>query len=132
MRVLSVDYDRNDGVLALCVSNVSNDGIIHVKYTETINRIFSEEAAMEICKFFYNKLKCNYFISEDLNFKPKLTVEIPIEFLDLSVRQYKCLKREGINTYKELSKYTKQDLLKVRNLSKWNVEDLLEKGYIRS
>lgn len=54
----------------------------------------------------------------------------PIEKLSLSVRQYNCLKRAGINTVKELKEMTVDDLLKVRNLSKRNIYDLIEKGYI--
>lgn len=55
---------------------------------------------------------------------------LTIEELGLSVRQYNCLKREGINTLKELKEMTVDDLLKVRNLNKRNIDDLIEKGYI--
>lgn len=132
MKILGADYAKRDGVLALSVLSMNNDGIRHIEHMETIDKIFSREEAIEKCKILYDKFKCDDFISEGLDFKSELMTEIPIEFLDLSVRQYKCLKREGINTDKELKKYTKEDLLKVRNLSKWNVEDLLEKGYIKS
>lgn len=59
-----------------------------------------------------------------------MSENLPIEELDLSVRQYNCLKRAGINTVKELKEMTVDDLLKVRNLSKRNIYDLIEKGYI--
>ena len=59
-----------------------------------------------------------------------ITKDIPIEDLKLSVRQYSCLIRAGITTVKELSKHNKESLLKVRNLSNRDIDDLLEKGYI--
>lgn len=56
-----------------------------------------------------------------------MSENLPIEELDLSVRQYNCLKRAGINTVKELKEMTVDDLLKVRNLNKNNIYDLIEK-----
>lgn len=57
--------------------------------------------------------------------------EVLIEDLDLSVRQYNCLKRANINTSKELMQHTKETLLKVRNLNERNIDDLIEKGYVK-
>lgn len=59
-------------------------------------------------------------------------INVPIEKLNLSVREYNCLKRAGINTSEELSKYNKEALNKVRNLSNRNIEDLISKGYVRN
>ncbi len=57
---------------------------------------------------------------------------VPIEKLDLSVREYNCLKRAGINTSKELYEYDEEMLEKVRNLSKRNINNLIQKGYVKS
>ena len=50
-----------------------------------------------------------------------------IEDLDLSVRSYNCLKRAGINTVEELCNKTSEDMMKVRNLGRKSLEEVLAK-----
>ena len=50
-----------------------------------------------------------------------------IEELDLSVRSYNCLKRAGINTVEELSNKSEDDMMKVRNLGKKSLEEVIHK-----
>jgi DNA-directed RNA polymerase subunit alpha len=50
-----------------------------------------------------------------------------IEELDLSVRSYNCLKRAGINTVEELTEKTEDDMMKVRNLGKKSLEEVIQK-----
>ena len=50
-----------------------------------------------------------------------------IEELDLSVRSYNCLKRAGINTVEELTNRTPEDMMKVRNLGRKSLEEVLAK-----
>lgn len=52
---------------------------------------------------------------------------IPIGTLDLSVRAYNCLRRGNINTVKELSQKTPQDLLRIRNMGKGSVNEIVKK-----
>ncbi|MDN5293863.1 MAG: DNA-directed polymerase subunit alpha [Eubacteriales bacterium] len=54
-------------------------------------------------------------------------LEMPIEELDLSVRSYNCLKRAGINTVEELIQKTPEDMMKVRNLGKKSLEEVMNK-----
>lgn len=54
-------------------------------------------------------------------------LEMPIEELDLSVRSYNCLKRAGINTVEELIQKTPEDVMKVRNLGKKSLEEVMNK-----
>lgn len=54
-------------------------------------------------------------------------LEMTIEELDLSVRSYNCLKRAGINTVQELTQKTEEDMMKVRNLGKKSLEEVVEK-----
>jgi DNA-directed RNA polymerase subunit alpha len=54
-------------------------------------------------------------------------METPIEELNLSVRSYNCLRRAGINTVEELKGKTEDELMKVRNLGKRNLDEVLEK-----
>ncbi len=54
-------------------------------------------------------------------------MDMPIEELDLSVRSYNCLKRAGINTVAELCGKTEDEMMKVRNLGRKSLEEVLEK-----
>ncbi|MCR5236049.1 MAG: DNA-directed RNA polymerase subunit alpha [Lachnospiraceae bacterium] len=53
--------------------------------------------------------------------------DMPIEELELSVRSYNCLKRAGIGTVKELCNRTSDDMMKVRNLGRKSLEEVLQK-----
>ena len=54
-------------------------------------------------------------------------LETTIEELDLSVRSYNCLKRASINTVEELTKKTEDDMMKVRNLGRKSLEEVINK-----
>ena len=54
-------------------------------------------------------------------------LEMSIDELELSVRSYNCLKRAGINTVEELCSKTSDDMMKVRNLGKKSLEEVLAK-----
>ncbi len=55
------------------------------------------------------------------------TLNMTIDELELSVRSYNCLKRAGINTVEELTNKTPDDMMKVRNLGKKSLEEVLAK-----
>jgi DNA-directed RNA polymerase subunit alpha len=59
--------------------------------------------------------------------KKEKVLEMTIEELDLSVRSYNCLKRAGINTVEDLTNRTEEDMMKVRNLGKKSLEEVLQK-----
>ncbi len=54
-------------------------------------------------------------------------LEMNIDELELSVRSYNCLKRAGINTVEELINKTPDDMMKVRNLGRKSLEEVLAK-----
>ena len=54
-------------------------------------------------------------------------LEMSIDELELSVRSYNCLKRAGINTVEELCNKTSEDMMKVRNLGRKSLEEVLAK-----
>ena len=58
--------------------------------------------------------------------KDKL-LEMTIEELDLSVRSYNCLKRAGIHTAQELANRTEEEMMKVRNLGRKSLEEVVLK-----
>ena len=54
-------------------------------------------------------------------------MSMSIDELELSVRSYNCLKRAGINTVEELCSKTPEEMMKVRNLGKKSLDEVLEK-----
>ena len=54
-------------------------------------------------------------------------LERTIEELDLSVRSFNCLKRAGINTVEDLTNKSEDDMMKVRNLGKKSLEEVIAK-----
>lgn len=56
-------------------------------------------------------------------------LQLTIEELDFSVRTFSCLKRAGIDTVKDLTERTYDQMLKVRNLGKKSLEEVVQKLY---
>lgn len=54
-------------------------------------------------------------------------MELPIEEMDLSVRSYNCLKRAGINNVEDLTKKSRGDMLKVKNLGIKSIDEVIAK-----
>lgn len=54
-------------------------------------------------------------------------MHMTIEELDLSVRSFNCLKRAGINTVEDLTAKTEEDMMKVRNLGRKSLEEVINK-----
>ena len=54
-------------------------------------------------------------------------LEMTIEELDMSVRSFNCLKRAGIDTVEDLVNKTEDDMIKVRNLGKKSLEEVIQK-----
>ena len=59
--------------------------------------------------------------------KKEKVLEMTIEELDLSVRSFNCLKRAGIDTVEDLINRTEEDMIKVRNLGKKSLEEVIQK-----
>ena len=65
-------------------------------------------------------------IEKEENKKEKI-LEMPIEDLELSVRSFNCLKRSGISTVGDLANKTENDMMKVKNLGKKSLEEVIAK-----
>ena len=59
--------------------------------------------------------------------KKEKILEMTIEELDLSVRSFNCLKRAGIDTVEDLTNKTEEEMIKVRNLGKKSLEEVIQK-----
>ena len=64
---------------------------------------------------------------ESVSNEKEKVLEMNIDELELSVRSYNCLKRAGINTVEELCNKTSEDMMKVRNLGRKSLEEVLSK-----
>ncbi len=59
--------------------------------------------------------------------KKEKVLEMTIEELDMSVRSFNCLKRAGIDTVEDLTNKTEEEMIKVRNLGKKSLEEVIQK-----
>ncbi len=66
-------------------------------------------------------------IDKDISGKKEKILEMNIEELDLSVRSYNCLKRAAVNTVEDLVNKTEDEMMKVRNLGRKSLEEVLHK-----
>ncbi len=73
-----------------------------------------------------NAKNAEVMVEKEDNEKEKV-LEMSIDELELSVRSYNCLKRAGINTVEELTNKTSEDMMKVRNLGRKSLEEVLAK-----
>ena len=65
-------------------------------------------------------------VEKEENQKEKI-LEKPIEELELSVRSFNCLKRSGISTVEDLTNKTENDMMKVKNLGKKSLDEVIAK-----
>ncbi len=73
------------------------------------------------------KMKSQEILVSQDDEKQTKKLEMSIEDLDLSVRSYNCLKRAGIHTVQDLVKKSEDDMLKVRNLGKKSLDEVMNK-----
>ncbi|MBQ4069183.1 MAG: DNA-directed RNA polymerase subunit alpha [Lachnospiraceae bacterium] len=71
-------------------------------------------------------VNADVMVEKEVNEQAKV-LEMNIDELELSVRSHNCLKRAGINTVEELTNRTPDDMMKVRNLGKKSLEEVLNK-----
>ena len=70
--------------------------------------------------------KAEIMVEREETIKEKV-LEMTIEELDMSVRSFNCLKRAGIDTVEDLIGRTEEDMIKVRNLGKKSLEEVIQK-----
>ncbi len=81
------------------------------------------EVFVELCAQMSN---VEILVSREEDKQIKL-MELPIEEMDLSVRSYNCLKRAGVNTIEDLTKKSRADMLKVKNLGIKSIDEVIAK-----
>lgn len=88
-------------------------------------RVLSEHLSLFV-DLSENAKNAEVMVEKEDNEKEKV-LEMSIDELELSVRSYNCLKRAGINTVQELINRTPEDMMKVRNLGRKSLEEVLQK-----
>ncbi len=118
------------------VGNITNYDKLTLDVT-TNGSISAKEAVSLAAKILNEHLNLFVDLSDEAK-KAEIMVERPetqkekvlemvIEELDMSVRSFNCLKRAGINTVEDLTNRTESDMIKVRNLGKKSLEEVIQK-----
>ncbi len=66
-------------------------------------------------------------MADKVNDETSKVLDLTIDELDLSVRSFNCLKRAGINTVEDLINKSEEDMMKVRNLGRKSLEEVIAK-----
>lgn len=115
----SIDYDK----LTL---EVKTDKTITAKEAVSIGA----KIICEHLKLFTNLsediLDTEILVEKDEKSKERM-LEMSIEELDLSVRSFNCLKRAGINTVDDITNKSEEEMMKVRNLGRKSLEEVVHK-----
>lgn len=113
------DYDK----LTL---EVWTDGTISAKEAVSLAaRIMTEHLNLFVT-LSQEAMDAEIMVEKDDKGKEK-ALEMTIEELDLSVRSFNCLKRAGINTVADLINTSEEDMMKVRNLGRKSLEEVIKK-----
>ena len=113
------DYDK------LTLDVFTNGTLVPDEAVSLAAKVLSEHLSLFI-DLSENAKTAEVMIEKEDDEKEKV-LEMSIDELELSVRSYNCLKRAGINTVEELCNKTSEDMMKVRNLGRKSLEEVLAK-----
>ena len=115
----SIDYDK-------LVLEVTTNGAFSGREIVSLAAKIMEDHIKLFVDLSDSMSAVNIMTSPDPGKSPKV-LEMNIEDMDLSVRSYNCLKRAGIHTVEDLTKKSEDDMLKVRNLGKKSLDEVIHK-----
>lgn len=113
------DYDK------LTLDVITNGTLAPDEAVSLAAKVLSEHLSLFI-DLSENAKSAEIMVETESDEKEKV-LEMNIDELELSVRSYNCLKRAGINTVEELCNRTSDDMMKVRNLGRKSLEEVLAK-----
>ena len=113
------DYDK------LTLDVHTNGTLVPDEAVSLAAKVLSEHLSLFI-NLSENAKNAEVMVEKEDDGKEKV-LEMSIDELELSVRSYNCLKRAGINTVEELTNKTSEDMMKVRNLGRKSLEEVLGK-----
>ena len=115
----SIDFDK-------LTIEVTTDGTISAKEIISLAAKIVNDHMKLFVELVDNMNEQNILVSQDDD-KAQKVLEMSVEDLDLSVRSYNCLKRANIHTVEDLTRRTEDDMLKVRNLGRKSLEEVVKK-----
>ena len=115
----SIDYDK----LTL---EVKTDGSLSAKDVVSLAAKALEEHIRQFVDL-SDYMRNIGILKEPDEDRQQKVLEMSIEDMDLSVRSYNCLKRAGIHTVEDLTKKSEDDMLKVRNLGRKSLDEVISK-----
>lgn len=113
------DYDK------LTLDVFTNGTLVPDEAVSLAAKVLSEHLSLFI-DLSENAKTAEVMVEKEDDEKEKV-LEMSIDELELSVRSYNCLKRAGINTVEGLTNKTSEDMMKVRNLGRKSLEEVLAK-----
>ena len=113
------DYDK------LTLDVYTNGTLVPDEAVSLAAKVLSEHLSLFV-DLSESAMKAEVMVDKEENEKEKVLV-MSIDELELSVRSYNCLKRAGINTVEELTNKSQEDMMKVRNLGRKSLEEVLAK-----
>jgi len=132
----SIDFDKltleitTDGTtspkeIALAVSGETYRGEISLNLLYSAAKIMNDHVKLFV-DLVENMAEKAILVEPQADSKVKV-LEMSVEDLDLSVRSYNCLKRANINTVEDLISKTEDEMMKVRNLGRKSLEEVINK-----
>ena len=115
----SIDYDK------LTMKVLTNGTLPAKEAVSLAAKVLNEHLALFIDMS--DKASDTTIMVERPEVKKEKVLEMTIEELDLSVRSFNCLKRAGIDTVEDLINRTEDDMIKVRNLGRKSLEEVIQK-----
>ena len=115
----SIDYDK------LTMKVLTNGTIAAKEAVSLAAKVLNEHLKLFI-DMSDEAQKAEIMVEREETKKEKV-LEMTIEELDMSVRSFNCLKRAGIDTVEDLIERTEDDMMKVRNLGRKSLEEVIQK-----
>ncbi len=115
----NTDYDK-------LILEVTTNGTVSSKEVVSLAAKFLEEHINLFVELVENMQSTSILVSREEDKVHKL-MTMSIEDMDLSVRSYNCLKRAGINTVEDLIHKSEEDMLKVKNLGRKSLDEVIHK-----
>ena len=106
--------------------NVLTDGTISAKEAISLGAKILNEHLNLFVDLSEEAKNTDIMVEREETIKEKV-LEMTIEELDMSVRSFNCLKRAGIDTVEDLTNRTEEEMIRVRNLGKKSLEEVIQK-----
>ncbi len=106
--------------------DVLTDGTISAKEAISLGAKILNEHLNLFVDLSDDAKKTEIMVEREETIKEKV-LEMTIEELDMSVRSFNCLKRAGIDTVEDLTNRTEEDMIRVRNLGKKSLDEVIQK-----